>query len=197
MDKHLKLNSKFYDRVDKLKSKATQYRSNLFRSKSHLHIARTISKEDLLERFNLLKENPSPKEVIYLLRNLLNSGVWISRTTYKFLLSSMNFTQSGDKQELSRSQYKIIKALAQKEEIKDFSDEEIFEVIFNEMEYSHYFPDHKSLLEVPKMDATIVLISGVFNELFSSAAFERAAIHMNKKYGIKFYAPNVNDFNTI
>lgn len=166
------------------------------RSKSHLEVARTISKEDIFERLGALKENPSPKDVIYLFRNLLNSGVWISRSTYKYISSTINYTEKGDKQILGKDELKIIEAISKGSELKDYSDEEIFRVIFNEMEYSHYFPDHESLLHVPKTDITIVLVSGVFNELFSTAAFERAAIHMNKKYGIKFFAPEVNGFKS-
>ena len=133
MDSHLKLNKKFYQQVDKIKSKATKYRSNLHRSKNHLQIARTISKEDILDRLNVLKDNPNPKEVLYLLRNLLNSGVWISRSSYKLLVSSINFTEEGDKQELSRDEYKILKAVANKESTEEFCDDEIFKVIFNQL----------------------------------------------------------------
>ena len=59
MDRHLKLNQKFYDQIDKIKSKTMRYRSHLERSKSHLEIARTISKEDIFDRLGALKENPS------------------------------------------------------------------------------------------------------------------------------------------
>ncbi|MAE59155.1 MAG: hypothetical protein CME69_09755 [Halobacteriovorax sp.] len=196
MDRHLKLNQKFYDQIDKIKSKTMRYRSHLERSKSHLEIARTISKEDIFDRLGALKENPSPKDVIYLFRNLLNSGVWISRSTYKYISASINYTEKGDNQVLNEDEIEIIKAISEGRELENYSEEEIFRVIFNEMEYSHYFPDHESLLQVPKTDITIVLVSGVFNELFSTAAFERAAIHMHKKYGIKFYAPEVNGFKS-
>lgn len=196
MDIHLKLNKAFYERVDKLIDRSNKYRSRIHMSKKHYSSARRLSAQDIADRISELKENPSPQEAVALIRNLINSGFWITRSGYKLIQASLNFKQRGDKQELNPKEISILKKVSSGEKINHLADSEIFRSIFNEIEYSHYFPDHRSYLKVPKIDATIVLISGVFNEIFSTPAFERSALHLEEKYGIKFFSPKVNGFKS-
>ena len=55
-----------------------------------------------------------------------------------------------------------------------FTEQEIFRSIYNELEYAHQHPGYKSPLKLPKIFPTIVLISGVFNELYKTAALKEA-----------------------
>ncbi len=193
-DLDIRLNRKFYDKINTLKRRTSEYRSRIVRSKSFLKSASRLSKKDLQLKVQGLKERPTPKEAIFLLRNLLNSGVWIGRSSVKYIHSIVDFTSKGDNEELTPAQRSILKRVQQLNDIDEYDEEEIFKCIYDEMEYSHYYPEHKPLLTVPEIKCTLVLIPGVFNELFSSAAFERAAQHLQDKTGIKYFAPKVNGF---
>jgi hypothetical protein len=193
-DLDFKLNRKFYDNISAIKKRSSEYKSRILRSKNYLKNASQLSKKDITEKLRALKERPSPKEAVFLLRNLLNSGVWIGRSTVKYIHSVVDFTNKGDLEELTPKEMSILKRVQQGNSIEEYSDEEIFKTIYDEMEYSHYFPDHKPLLTVPSIEATMVLIPGVFNELFSTAAFERAAQHLQDRIGVKYFTPKVNGF---
>lgn len=71
------------------------------------------------------------------------------------------------------------------------TSDEIFKTIYNELEFAHHNKNYKSELKVPKIDATIVLISGVLNEVFSTPAFERGADHLLQTLGIKYFSPKI------
>jgi len=195
-DLDFKLNRKFYKKIDELKKRSLDYRSRITRSKNYLKSASEISKKDIVERLGALKDKPHPKEAIILIRNLLNSGVWLSRSSIKYIHSIVDFTSKGDFEELTPKEMSILKRVQHGKAIEEFSDEEIFKTIYNEMEYSHYFPDHRPLLSVPHIDYTMVLVPGVFNELFSTAAFERAAQHLEDRLDIKYFTPKVNGFKS-
>ncbi|EQC43444.1 lecithin:cholesterol acyltransferase domain protein [Bacteriovorax sp. Seq25_V] len=195
-DLDFKLNKHFYENIDLVKNKTSRYKSRISRSKSFLRDATKFSKTDLQNKLKSLTSNPSPREAVFLLRNLLNSGVWIGQSTLRYLVSMIDFTNKGDLAEMTPSQASILKRVSQGNTIEEFSDEEIFKTIYNEIEYSFYYPDHKPMLEIPRLNCTLVLVPGVFNELFSSAAFERAAIHLQEKYGIEYFTPRVNGFKS-
>ncbi len=196
MDLHLKLNKEFYKHIDRITKRGEEYRSRIHKSKKHYESAKRLSATDLKERFNILKESPTPSEAIAIIRNLINSGFWISRSGYKVIQSSLDFTHKGDEQELSPKEISILKKVANYEAIEDVSDDEIFRCIFNELEYSHYFPEHKPYIRASSIDETIVLIPGVFNEIFSTPAFERSAKHLESTLNIKFFSPKVNGFKS-
>jgi hypothetical protein len=196
IDLDLKLNSRVYEQIDKTKSKFKKYKSRIQRSKAFLQNAKEISKSDIAERLQTLSQDPKPKHAIALLRNLLNSGTWIGRSTIIHLQSLVDFTRAGDNAEHTPDERKILKAVEQGNQDIDFEEDEIFKTIYNEVEYSHYYPEHQPLLHLKHIDVTIVLVSGVFNELFSSAAFERAAIHLKDNFGINYFCPKVNGFKS-
>ena len=71
-------------------------------------------------------------------------------------------------------------------------DEEVFKIIYNELTYSHLHENYKCPLSVPKINMTIVLVSGVFNEIFSTPAFKRGAEKLLDECNIKHIAPAVS-----
>lgn len=193
-DLDFKLNREFYKKLEEIKKRSSNYKSRIVRSKNYLFNASNISKKDILLRLGQFKDRPHPKEALTLFRNFINSGVWLSRSSLKYLHSIVDFTQKGDFDDLTPNEMSILKRVKLGTPIEEFSEEEVFKTIYNEMEYSHYFPDHKPLLNVPSITYTMVLIPGVFNELFSTPAFERAAQHLEDRLGIKYFTPKVNGF---
>lgn len=195
-DLDLRLNSKFYEKLDRIKRRGSEYKSRITRSKNFLRNATELSKKDLRLKLECLTKNPKPSDAVFLFRNLFNSGVWIGQSSLRYIHSLVDFTSKGDKAVLTPKQSSILKRVRLGSTIEEYSDEEVFQTIYNEMEYSHYFPDHEPLLNIPTIDATMVLIPGVFNELFSTAAFERAAQHLEDKTGNKYFTPRVNGFKS-
>lgn len=195
-DLDIKINNRFYQNFEILKKKTDVYKSKVRRSKTFLKSAKSISKEDINSKINQFSKRPSPKEAIFLLRNLLNSGAWIGQSSLRYMISLIDFTNKGDLAELTPAQNTILKNVSLSKVCENVTEEDIFKVIYNEIEYSHYFPEHKSIIHVPKIDCTVVLIPGVFNELFSTPAFERAALHLNQKYNIDYYSPKISGFKS-
>lgn len=195
-DLDIKLNNHIYHNFELLKKKSNLYRSRVRRSHHFLKQATAISKDDISEKLSRLSKRPKAKEAVFLLRNILNSGAWIGQSTLRCLISLVDFTQSGDLAELSPTQNSILKNVSLNKPLPEYTDEDIFKTIYNEVEYSHYFPDHKSIVAVKPINCTIVLVPGVFNELFSTPAFERAAIHLNQKYNINYFTPKISGFKS-
>jgi hypothetical protein len=52
--------------------------------------------------------------------------------------------------------------------------------------YAHDNPKYKTNLKLPKIFPTIVLISGVLNEIYKTAAFERGVSHLSRINGLKY-----------
>lgn len=196
IDLDLKINGRFYQNFELLKKKSLLYKSKIRRSRTFLQQARNISKDDINQKLQEFSKRPSPKEAVYLLRNLVNSGAWIGQSTLRYMISLIDFTNKGDLAELTPRQNTILKSVSLGREIDDATNDEIFKTIYNEVEYSHYFPDHQSIVNVHNLNCTIVLIPGVFNELFSTPAFERAALHLTQKYGINYFTPKISGFKS-
>jgi hypothetical protein len=68
----------------------------------------------------------------------------------------------------------------------------VFKTIYHELAYSHLVAGYKTPLAVPKINVTIVLVSGVLNEIFSTPAFKRGAEALLDSHSIKHIAPIVD-----
>lgn len=160
------------------------------RSIDFLKLAARESGDDITHRAQEFIQSPNAKHGLLLSRSLLNSSTWISRASYMLAksvakpLTPNTPPNQSDKEKLILEHVQMgIKLSPDKA-----SPEEILKVIFEEFDYAHKNHHYHSLLEVPKIQTKLVLISGVFNEMFSTLAFERAAKHLNKR-GIASYLP--------
>ncbi|AYF43107.1 hypothetical protein BALOs_0086 [Halobacteriovorax sp. BALOs_7] len=193
-DTDLFLNKYIESKVLNLKSRFNAYNARKNYSKTFLDSAKELTKSDIRQRFLQAKENLSPNDTLKLMRNLLNSSAWISFSTARYLHSLTNFKSFDNKFDYNFINYRFFNDLKNKKEI-DLEDDEIFKIIYNEVEYAKYHPNYISNLEAPTTNATIILIPGVFNELFSTPSFERACLHLKKNYGIKYFTPSINGFD--
>ncbi|MFG1500458.1 hypothetical protein ABMA70_09660 [Halobacteriovorax sp. XZX-3] len=193
-DTDLILNKYIESKVLDFKNRVNAYNARKNYSKSFLNSAKELTKSDLLERFNLVKNNLSPNEALKLMRNLVTSSAWISFSTARYIHSLTNFKSFDNKFDFDKVNYRFFNDLKARKPI-ELTDEEIFKIIYNEVEYAKYHPTYISNLDEPKTDITIVLVPGVFNELFSTPSFERACQHLKMNYNIKYYTPEVNGFD--
>lgn len=147
---------------------------------------------------NFISE-PSLKNYAKLSRSVFNSSTWLGKSTFRLLrpiepsyIEKVNYLQS------SSAQY-ILKAVAQKKTIshRRATYSEIFKTIFYDFEISHLDRSYKRISKMPEIESSVLLVSGVLNEIFTTPAFERGAKYLNETYGIDFdYCPTSGTKNT-
>lgn len=145
-----------------------------------------MSLRDVKESFMGLGRKPAPTDILQLVKMLTTSGIWISRSTLKYLLSLVDFSIAQPDYRPDERSKLIIEAVSQDLPLPEkVSEEEAFRVIFNDLEYAHHNHLYESSLKLPKLSVTMALISGVLNEIFSTPAFARGAEHLKKETNLK------------
>lgn len=157
-----------------------------------LRRAATISRDELRGSIDTFLEKPSPLALATLLKNMFNSGVWVSKSTLELLFSLLRLVEEADFDPAEEKTKRILNLLATNQAVVDHNDATIFKAILGERQFVHKNPGFKPTLNVPKSKVHLVLISGVFNEIFSTAAFERGAEHLSEISGIAFSSIGVN-----
>lgn len=157
-----------------------------------LRRAATTSRNEVLSAMTAFLEKPTALGLATLLRNMFNSGIWVSKSTLELMFSLLRLVEEADFDPSHEESAKILKLVASGQAIHDFNDAQIFKTILGERHFVHKNPGFKPILNVQKGNIHLVLISGVFNEIFSTAAFERGAEHLAKQTGIGFSTIRVN-----
>lgn len=175
-----------------MKEKIREYFKKRSRSQKFLQRATKVSTKDILDKLGQFYEKPNPTHLMFLGRSIANSGTWLSHSAIRYLISLVNFKIEDGSERYDDAAIYILNKVSKKQEIsyKKATYAEIFKTIYNELEFIHH-SDVESPLKVPKINCTLVLISGVFNEIFSTAAFERGAKHLSTKHGLKYITPRV------
>ncbi len=169
----------------------SQYRSRIRKSKDVLSYARTTTLEELVFNIQKIKSSHTKKDFIKSLLSATTSGIWLSRSAFVVLKSFFDIRQL-ENQNLKSSRAQDVLASVINNRSIDASDSEIFKTIYTEITHCHLHQDYKTALAVPPTDVTIVLISGVLNEIFSTPAFQRGAENLLDEYNIKHIAPLVD-----
>jgi hypothetical protein len=180
--------------MDTYKRYLKQYQSYKKHTKSFLESATRISIRDSIEAVESFVREPNVNTMGNLVKTLTNSGTWISHSGIRYLHSYIDIFNKRNNFRNDEGFLEIISAISNKDKsiLSKYSEGDIFEAICLELDYSHKHADHTSLIQIPKIDSTIVLVSGVFNEIFSTPAFERGAQHLFKTKGLKYIAAEVN-----
>ncbi|MDC1173874.1 hypothetical protein OAT67_00630 [Bacteriovoracaceae bacterium] len=156
--------------------------------------ATTQSIEEVSSRISQLIQNPNPYQLILLLRSMLNGTTWVGHSYVRLLASLLDRSSFSTNPEYDKKTKTILKHVIENKRLsyKEATNVEIFKAIFNDLEFAHHSPEYKSKLVVPEINCTIVLISGVFNEIFSTPAFERGVKHLQEKTGVKYICPKAH-----
>lgn len=181
-------------KAEKLKQAFSNYSQIIEKKKLSLKHATQVSAEEINDKFEEVSNNPKPLQIISLLKTLTHSGLWVSSSSLQYIASIVDLNGPlKDKSESDRVE-KILDHVANGVELPldEVSHSEIFKNIYNELEFSHHNPGYKSILKLPKSNVTMVLVSGVLNEMFSTPAFERGAKHLHQQCGINFLAGDVS-----
>lgn len=160
-----------------------------------IRFAKYTTKRELEQKFSDLIEKRSFLELFKLAHSVTNSSIWIGHSYYKLLTKWVDFKRAMHDLEFSEAEDKTLALIESKNTHfirKNCTPEQIFSVVFKEIEYSYYNPDFRPRVKAkPMPNITLVLVSGVLNEIFSTPAFERSARYLEEKIGLKFFSPEV------
>jgi hypothetical protein len=169
----------------------SQYRSRIQKRKDVLSYAKSTSAEEIVFNLQKLIKLKGKKDVLKTVLSITNSSIWLSRSAFTVLKSYFDVSSIDDLDLHTEKAQDIIANVINKRTV-DATDQEIFKTIYHELAHSHLVDDYKTSLRMPQVNVTIVLISGVFNEIFSTPAFKRGAETLLDKYNIKHIAPIVD-----
>jgi len=157
--------------------------------------AANTSKNEILDSLHLFLNKPSPINLANLLKNMFNSGVWVSKSSIELLFSLLRLVENAGFSENDQVTIDILNQINDRDELvlSSYSDAHLFRVLLSERRHRHMNPGYKSISKMPTLNSKIrlVLISGVFNEIFSTAAFERGAEYLKNNYDLSFSTINV------
>lgn len=177
--------------VSHISDSVSQYRSRLKKNKEFYQYAKTTSLEEILFNLGKLKAARNKKDFISPVLALTKSSVWVSRSGANYFKSFLDLRFLENKNSKNSKSQEIICGVANNRTI-DASDELVFKTIYDEIAYSHLHENYKCPLSLPRPDITIVLVSGVFNEIFSTPAFKRGAEKLLDECRIKHIAPSIS-----
>lgn len=172
------------------------YFSRAKKSKEFLTDSISVSSQELTDSVFTLFKKPNLKGTFQLFSDIIGSSAWIGNSYLNLLLTLGGIIKPKEKHiDIDDHSY-IIEKISKNIRIPEnqFTEQEIFRSIYNELEYAHQHPDYQTPLELPKIFPTIVLISGVFNELYKTAAFERGVQHAAKISNLKYFVAKTDGF---
>ncbi len=169
----------------------SQYRSRIKKRKDVLSYAKSTSAEEIVFNLQKLIKLKEKKDILKAVLSITNSSIWLSRSAFTVLKSYFDVSVIDDLDLHTERAQDIIGNVINKRTV-DATDQEIFKTIYHELAHSHLVDAYKTSLKMPKVKVTIVLVSGVLNEIFSTPAFKRGAVTLLDKYDIKHIAPTVD-----
>jgi hypothetical protein len=169
----------------------SQYRSRIQKRKETYNYAKNTSTAEILSNLNNLLRLKKSSDVLKTVMLLSNSSIWLSRSAFTLLKSYFDISSMDNLSLNSEKAQDIIANVVNKRTL-DVTDKEIFQTIYHEITHSHLVSHYKTPIKMPHVNATIVLVSGVLNEYFSTPAFKRGAETLLNEFNIKHIAPTVD-----
>ena len=169
----------------------SQYRSRIQKSREALSYASSTSREEFIFNIQKIKSTQTKKNFFKSLLFLTNSSIWVSRSAFVVIKSCFDILPSENSNFQNEKAQEVLAGVINKSTVSA-SDAFIFKTIYSELTHSHLHKEYKSSLIVPASNITIVLVSGVLNEIFSTPAFKRGAENLLDEHNIKHIAPMVD-----
>tara|TARA_R110000868_G_scaffold320917_8_gene582005 strand:- start:3603 stop:4799 length:1197 start_codon:yes stop_codon:yes gene_type:complete len=177
---------------DEIEQKLNNYLLKGARRGFLLKRAALTSREEVQASVHSFLDKPSATSLALLLRNMFNSGVWVSKSTLELLFSLLRLVENVDFNPEDAQTKLVLQRVSAGEPLDHHSDAQIFKVLLGERRYFHQNPGYSPISVIENCEVHLILISGVFNEIFSTAAFERGADHLKEKGIIDFSKISVN-----
>ncbi len=169
----------------------SHYRSRIKKRKDTYNYAKHTSAEEIIFNLQKLVKLKDKKDILKTVMSISNSSIWLSRSAFSVLRSYFDISSMENLNLNSERAQDIIANVTNKRTV-DATDQEIFQTIYHELAHSHMASDYRTSLKIPETKITIVLVSGVLNEIFSTPAFKRGAETLLNQYKIKHFAPLVD-----
>lgn len=178
-------------------SQIYNYTSRLNKHKKDLLYASRIVKLELFEKIADKEFRSRTKKFLSLSKTLTNSSIWISRSSLKYLKSYLDIKTYHNKNLRDDRSKIILNALKTKTKLPpslQVSDHEVFQIIYQELMFSHFNLNSQQVFDYQGKfkNITLVLVSGVLNEIFSTPAFQRGADYLKTNYHVKNISLNVS-----
>ncbi len=175
--------------------KKSDFKNFVTRKKKRLNVlenATSTSLRDVRDQLYRFAKSPGPKEYLKLSKTIFNSSTWITKSTIRLLRPfEPTFSEKVKFLRTEQAQY-ILKRVREGNSIsyQRATYNEIFKTIFYDFEVSHLDSSYKRVSQVPSINSSVLLVSGVLNEIFTTPAFERGAQYIRDNYNIQFdYCP--------
>lgn len=162
-------------------------------SRDRINYAKFISSRELKSRLHHLAENKNLIDALWLAHGAFNSSAWLAHSYFSHLSTTLDLKTALHDFDFTEEERHILDCFCdpQKKLPQNVSLKSAFSVVYRELEYAHLHKSYQTQIITPQVNVTIVLISGVLNEIFSTPAFERAAKYLYKEFGIKYICPEV------
>jgi hypothetical protein len=190
----LNLADSFEKSKQKLSKHLTAHISSIRYSKKIYENAVRSSVDEIISDVRTLGSNPGTLQLLNLIRDIADTTHWVGNSYAKFLSSFIRPINDSFRYIDTEEHMAIMRFLNSKKSLEDseFFPHQIFAAIYNEIAYSNANAKYKRALKSKKIEPTVVLISGVFNELFKTAAFERGVEHLKKKRKLNYIITEVH-----
>lgn len=177
--------------MNQISDSVLQYKTRLKRRKNFYYYAKSTSHQEILFNFQKIIKAQKKGDLLKPFITLTNSSIWVSRAGLSYFKAYFDLSRSENDNHKNPRSSEILSAVANGRTI-EATDAEVFHTIYSEISYAHLHEGYKTPLKIKRPDVTIVLISGVFNEVFSTPAFKRGAEKLFDEYHIKHIAPTVS-----
>lgn len=171
-----------------------RYLSRVKRSKIFFHNAKKISFSEIIASTESILRSPHPFRLADFAKTLTTSGIWVSHSFLRHLYTLIDFEKERYARLNSPEIQNILKRVKAGEPIssEEASQRDIFQAIYMERDFIQHHPHDSSLLTIPKIKTTLVLVDGVLNEIFSTTMFERSLKNLSRLYDLKYFIPDIH-----
>ena len=186
--------------IESLEQKIIAYQSRIKKQRYlYSHACDTSKKEiyndvrNLIDSIKKSHDIDIPLEILVLGKDLIGSSIWILYSYLEYLKSFLQLSIANDHID-DRNHQQILRALQNNNSTPktESTPKDIFQCIFKQLELESKNHGYTPPLKSPPIKATIVLISGVLNELYRTATFERGATYLHQRFGVKYYTPKIH-----
>jgi hypothetical protein len=177
--------------INAISESFSQYRSRIRKKRDVFFYARATSMEELVFNLHKIKSSGAKKNLLKSVLSMTNSSIWLSRSAFVVLKSFLDIRQLENLNFQNEKAQEILAGVINKRTV-DAPDAEVFKTIYTELTHTRLHSDHKTSLVMPEIEVTIVLVSGVLNEIFSTPAFKRGAENLLDQHNVKHITPTVD-----
>ena len=181
---------KVFSKHFSLESEIESYLHRTRKSRSFIKLAAKTSREEIQSSALYLKKSPSMLSSLILARSLINSGTWLANSASRLVTDHLSAIKGQELKEFDQRIQQNCQSILKGADVKIAPSllPATFELLFEylERETSVCAENYQ------RDDLCLVLIPGVFNEIFSTTAFERGAKYLSKRYALSYICPSIS-----